>query len=176
MSISIPKIGLSAYSGTGKTTLLMQVIPLLKAENLRITVIKHAHHDFELDIPGKDSYELRKSGADQTIICTNNRMAVISEFTGSAEEPSLEKIVASLNPDEVDIVLVEGYKHFPFPKIELHRESLGKPYMHLNDENIIAIACDAVLPHNTNIPVLDINNFESIARFIYQDFYLTRRS
>ena len=174
MSISIPKIGFSAYSGTGKTTLIKQVIPLLKAEGLRITVIKHAHHNFELDIPGKDSYELRKSGADQTIICTATRMAVISEFANSALEPSLERIIASLDPDEVDIVLVEGYKHFRFSKIELHRKSLGKPYMHLNDDSIIAIACDAALPHSTNIPVLDINNFESIARFIYQDFYLNK--
>lgn len=174
MSIPIPIIGLCAYSGTGKTTLLKQVIPLLKAESLNITVIKHAHHNFEIDNPGKDSYELRKSGADQTIICSNTRMAVVSEFSDSAEEPSLEKIVASLDPDEVDIILVEGYKNFRFPKIELHRESLGKPYMHLIDDTIIAIACDAALPHSTNIPVLDINNFESIARFIYQDFYLTK--
>ena len=86
MNSSIPMLGFSAYSGTGKTTLLRQVIPILKAKGLRIAVIKHAHHDFDLDMPGKDSYELRKAGADETIICTMTRMARISEFENPQQE------------------------------------------------------------------------------------------
>ena len=94
MTDSVPILGFSAYSGTGKTTLLRQVIPLLKARGLRVSVIKHAHHDFDLDFPGKDSYELRKAGAEQTVICTTTRMALVTEFNHPAEEPSLQQIIA----------------------------------------------------------------------------------
>ncbi len=162
----IPMIGFSAFSGTGKTTLLKQVIPLLKNEGLRIAVIKHAHHHFDLDQPGKDSFELRKAGADKTIICTYTRMAVITEFPSPDAEPSLQDIVDSINPDEFDLILVEGYKHLPFPKIELHRKSVGKPYLYPEDPDIIAIACDAELPEPVNISVLDINDVEGIAALI----------
>ncbi len=162
----IPMIGFSAFSGTGKTTLLKQVIPLLKNEGLRIAVIKHAHHHFDLDQPGKDSFELRKAGADKTIICTYTRMAVITEFPSPDAEPSLQDIVDSINPDEFDLILVEGYKHLPFPKIELHRKSVGKPYLYPEDPDIIAIACDAELPEPVSISVLDINDIEGIAALI----------
>ncbi len=172
MRASIPILGFSAYSGTGKTTLLRQLIPLLKARDLRVSVIKHAHHHFELDFPGKDSYELRKAGADQTVICTTTRMALITEFDDPADEPELQEIIESLDTERVDIVLVEGYKDIHFPKIELHRQAMNTPYLHQKDDSIIAIACDAELPHETKIPVLDINDAEGIARFIYDDFYL----
>ena len=171
MNASIPILGFSAYSGTGKTTLLRQLIPLLKARELRVSVIKHAHHHFELDFPGKDSYELRKAGADQTVICTTTRMALITEFDEPADEPELQEIIESLDTNRVDIILVEGYKDIRFPKIELHRATLGKPILHLNDDSIIAIACDADLPHDPGIPVLDINNTGEIARFIYENFF-----
>jgi molybdopterin-guanine dinucleotide biosynthesis protein MobB len=170
---SVPILGFSAYSGTGKTTLLRQVIPLLKARGLRVSVIKHAHHDFDLDFPGKDSYELRKAGAEQTAICTTTRMVLMTEFNHPAEEPSLQQIVASLDTERVDIVLVEGYKDIRFPKIELHRQAMNTPYLHQQDDSIIAIACDAALSADTVIPVLDINDVEVIARYIYEDFYLT---
>ena len=163
-------LGFSAYSGTGKTTLITQLIPLLKARGMKISVIKHAHHDFDLDFPGKDSYELRKSGADQTIICTTTRMATITEFHDPGEEPGLQRIIDSLDSSRADIVLVEGYKDIRFPKIELHRESLGNPYMFQKDDSVIAIACD-VAPAEVSIPVLDINDIKGIARFIYEDFY-----
>lgn len=172
MRVKIPLVGFSAWSGTGKTTLLKQVIPLLKARGLRIAVIKHAHHDFDLDKPGKDSYELRKSGADQTVICTTTRMALISEFATPADEPTLDQILALLDGDKIDLVLVEGYKHLPIAKIELHRTGLGTPYMHPQDSSIIAIACDAALPETGTIPVLDINHIESVAAFIYDQVYL----
>ncbi len=171
MTSNIPILGFSAYSGTGKTTLLRQIIPALKQRGLRVSVIKHAHHDFDLDFPGKDSYELRKSGADQTVISTMTRMATITEFASPADEPDLQQIIASLDSSRADIVLVEGYKDIHFPKIELHRTALHKPYLYRNDDSVIAIACDAQPPEGIAIPVLDINDIEAIARFIYDDFY-----
>ncbi len=171
MTSSVPILGFSAYSGTGKTTLLRQVIPALKQRGLRVSVVKHAHHHFDLDFPGKDSYELRKAGADQTVICTMTRMAMITEFSEPEEEPDFHQIIASLDSSRADIILVEGYKDIRFPKIELHRAALNKPYLYQNDDSVIAIACDAELPDDAIIPVLDINDIESIARFIYDDFY-----
>ncbi len=173
-SSNLPMIGFSAYSGTGKTTLIKQVIPLLKAKGLRIAVIKHAHHHFDLDQPGKDSYELRKSGAAHTIICTATRMAAISEFASPDEEPSLQEIVNTLDKSKFDILLVEGYKHLAFAKIELHRASVGKPYLHPQDPTIIALACDNAPPETLSIPLLDINSPQEIARFIYDEFYLKK--
>ena len=172
---TIPMIGFSAYSGTGKTTLIKQLIPLLKRNGLRIAVIKHAHHDFDLDQPGKDSYELRKSGADQTIICTFTRMASITEFENPAQEPKLHEIVAELDPARIDLILVEGYKQVCFDKIELHRSEMRTPLLFPNDSNIIAIACDTGVESEISIPRLDINDIESVAAFIYQDFYLPRK-
>lgn len=176
MSASIPILGFSAWSGTGKTTLLRQLIPALKARGLRVSVIKHAHHHFELDFPGKDSYELRKAGADQTVICTTTRMAVITEFDAPADEPDLQQIIAMLDTERVDMILVEGYKDIHFPKIELHRAELEKPYLYTVDDSVIALACDGNPPGGIDIPVLDINNAEAIAEFIYAEFYLTGKS
>ena len=169
---SLPILGFSAYSGTGKTTLLRQVIPALQQRGLRVSVIKHAHHDFDLDFPGKDSFELRKAGATQTVICTMTRMATITEFDHPREEPELQQIIASLDTNRADIILVEGYKDIRFPKIELHRAALRKPYLFENDDSVIALACDNPAPDNISIPVLDINDIVSIASFIYDDFYL----
>ncbi len=168
--MSAPILGFSAWSGTGKTTLLRQLIPALRQRGLRVSVIKHAHHHFDLDFPGKDSYELRKAGATQTVICTTTRMATISEFDDPAEEPGLQDIVATLDTGKVDLVLVEGYKDVEFPKIELHRAELGKPYLHPDDANVIAIACDADPGTGTAIPVLDINRIDAIASFICERF------
>jgi molybdopterin-guanine dinucleotide biosynthesis protein MobB len=172
ISAHIPVIGFSAYSGTGKTTLLKKIIPLLKKRQLRLAVIKHAHHHFELDQPGKDSYEIRKSGADRTIICTTTRMAQITEFPTPEQEPSLQEIINTLNPNEFDLVLVEGYKHIPFTKIELHRSELKKPFLYPDDPSIIAIACDGPLPETSDIEILDINDVQRIAHFIYHRVYL----
>jgi molybdopterin-guanine dinucleotide biosynthesis protein MobB len=171
-SSDIPMIGFSAYSGTGKTTLIKQVIPLLKSRGLKIAVIKHAHHHFDLDQPGKDSYELRKSGADHTIICTTTRMAAISEFASPDQEPSLQEIIDTLDTTRFDILLVEGYKHLAFTKIELHRTALGKPYLHPEDPTIIALACDVKPPEALSIALLDINSPVEIAGFIYDEIFL----
>lgn len=168
----LPIIGFSAYSGTGKTTLIKQVIPLLKSKGLKIAVIKHAHHHFDLDQPGKDSYELRKSGAAHTIICTTTRMAAISEFANPDEEPSLQAIVDTLDARRFDILLVEGYKDLAFAKIELHRTAMKKPYLYPEDPTIIALACDDALSQAPAFPVLDINSPEGIAEFIYEEVYL----
>ena len=174
MISNMPVVGFSAYSGTGKTTLLTRVIPQLKSRGLKIAVIKHAHHHFDLDQPGKDSYVLRKSGANQTVICTHTRMALMSEFDKPEDDPSLEEIIESLNPAKSDLVLVEGYKHLKFSKIELHRKALGKPYLYPNDPAIIAIACDAPPSQATEIPIRDINDPEGIAKFIYEQIYLKK--
>ena len=176
MITKLPMIGFSAPSGTGKTTLLKQVIPLLKSKGLKIAIIKHSHQHFELDQPGKDSYELRKSGADHTIVCTTTRMAAITEFATPDDEPSLQEIADRLDINKLDILLVEGYRHLEFAKIELHRETLGKPYLYLNDPTIIALACDAEPPEDIAISVLDINSPEQIADFVHDKIYLKHAS
>ncbi|MGD8351024.1 MAG: molybdenum cofactor guanylyltransferase MobA [Gammaproteobacteria bacterium] len=171
----IPILGFSAWSGTGKTTLLRQLIPALGDHGLRVSVIKHAHHHFDLDVPGKDSFELRKAGAVQTVICTSTRMALITEFDSPADEPDLEQIINRLDTGRVDLVLVEGYKNIEFPKIELHRAEIGKPCRYPEDASVIALACDTAPPGEIAIPVLDINDVEAIARFICEDFYASRQ-
>lgn len=162
----VPLIGFCAYSGTGKTTLIKQLIPLLKQHGLRLAVIKHAHHDFDLDQPGKDSYELRKSGANQTVICTHTRMAWISEFDSPQDEPSLADIIGRIDGDSVDLVLVEGYKMEKIPKIELHRLALGKPLMYRDDDSVIALACDHCADEGHPLTCLDINKPGEVANFI----------
>ena len=172
INTALPMIGFSAYSGTGKTTLIKQIIPLLKSKGLKIVAIKHAHHHFDIDQPGKDSYELRKSGANHTIICTTTRMAAISEFASPDEEPTLQQIVDTLDTSKFDILLVEGYKHLAFAKIELHRAAVGKPYLYPEDPTIIALACDVAPSEALSIPILDINSPPQIAEFIYDEVYL----
>ena len=160
----IPVLGFSAYSGTGKTTLLRKLIPLLKAAGVRVAVIKHAHHDFDIDIPGKDSYELRKAGADQVLIASDKRRALITESV-PAREPELTELAASLDVSDVELVLVEGFRHLPFSKIELHRPSLGKPLIFPQDSTVMAIASDAQVEAG-DLTQLDINNPEQISVFI----------
>ncbi|MES9834718.1 MAG: molybdopterin-guanine dinucleotide biosynthesis protein B [Candidatus Thiodiazotropha sp. DIVDIV] len=167
----IPLLGFSAYSGTGKTTLLTKLLPILKADGLRIAVVKHAQHQFEIDHPQKDSYELRMSGATQMLLASRGRMALIAE-TDSHHEPSLQSSLPHLDHRTLDLVLVEGFKHAPIHKIELHRPKLGKPLLCLNDSNIIAIATDeAICSLPEGLPVLDLNQPEAIANFIRQQLY-----
>ena len=166
----LPLVGFSAYSGTGKTTLLTKLLPVLRANGLRVGVLKHAHHDFDIDHPGKDSYKLRKAGGAQMVIASSKRVALIKERETSDKEPDLSEALAILDPTALDLVLVEGFKREPFPKIELHRPSLGKPLLFTNDKNIIAIAVDTPLNDmDINIPCLDINNIEAIAQFICEN-------
>ena len=161
-------IGLAGWSGSGKTTLIKKVIPCLTARGLKVSTLKHAHHGFDLDQPGKDSFFHRAAGATEVVISSAKRWAILHELRSEAEW-DLPDLLAKMSP--VDLVLVEGYKDIRFPKIELHRAALRKPYLYQNDDSVIAIACDAQPPEGVAIPVLDINDIEAIARFIYDDFY-----
>ena len=163
-------IGFAAYSGTGKTTLLKKVIPALKTRGLRIGVVKHAHHEFEVDVPGKDSYELRKAGADQMLIGSATRWALMSDCDDKAL--SLEDHLEHLHQDELDIILVEGFKPYKIPKIELTRSELSSPAIHPQDDSIIAIATDEPGTVTTNLPILDINNAGEICDFIIKYFQI----
>ena len=162
----LPLIGLSAYSGTGKTTLLTQLIPILKKRNLRIGVVKHAHHKFDIDHPGKDSYEFRQAGAEQVAVASKNRIAWIKEHQENKDEAVLSDALAILDTDNLDLVIVEGFKGEAFPKIELHRPSLGKPLIYKHDKNIIALATDTHLTVTAAPALLDLNQPAEIAEFI----------
>ncbi len=163
----IPILGFVASSGTGKTTLLLKIIPLLKAKGLRLGMIKHSHHKkFDIDHPGKDSYRLRQAGAEQMLVASRKRWALMVEMDEEFEEPNLEQLLSHLNQEQLDLILVEGFKHETFPKIEVHRPSLGHSLFFPTDSSIIAIACDAPPAKPTNLPVLDMNQPEQIVAFI----------
>ena len=169
----VPILGFAAYSGTGKTTLLAKVIPLLKEKNIRLGIIKHAHHDFDIDQPGKDSYKLRKSGADKMLIASSKRWALMVENDPHTAEPDLQTLIGKIDPDSLDLILVEGFKHESFPKIELHRSEYNSDFIYPDDESVIAIATDKPLPtsgDNRPIKQLDINNPSDIAAFICDNF------
>lgn len=140
---SVRFIGLAGWSGAGKTTLIRKVIPALTATGLRVSTIKHAHHDFDVDQPGKDSWEHRQAGASETLISSSRRWALMHELRG-APEPTLEMLLAHLAP--ADLVLVEGFKRGPHPKIEVHRVANGKPMLWPDDGSIVGIATDSVEP------------------------------
>jgi molybdopterin-guanine dinucleotide biosynthesis protein B len=154
-------LGLVGWSGAGKTTLLTALIPCFNASGLKISTIKHAHHAVELDRPGKDSYRHRHAGAEETILANAARFALFSEHR-DAPEPDLAALVTRLAP--VDLVLVEGFKSYDFPKIEVFRPTLAKPPLWL-EQSLLAVAADAPLP-NCPLPVLDLNAPESVASFI----------
>jgi len=160
-----PVLGFAAFSGTGKTTLLRQLIPLLREAGIHIGLIKHAHHEFDIDRPGKDSYELRKAGAEQVLIASSQRWALMVE-TPDQPEAQLNELLARLDQTALDLILVEGFRHVPFTKIELHRPALGHPLLCTEDHSIIAVASDAPLVLPRNLPALDLNNPAAIARFI----------
>lgn len=160
-----PIVGFAAWSGTGKTTLLTRLLPLLRGRGLRIGVVKHAHHDFDIDVPGKDSYELRKAGASHVLVGSRRRWALVVE-TDLPQEPPLSEMLSHIAPDELDLILVEGLKREAIPKIELHRPSLGKPLLCRNDPHIVAVATDAPLALPRPLPLLDLNRPEQIAEFI----------
>ncbi len=171
----VPVIGFAAYSGTGKTTLLVQLLVRMKAQGLRVGVIKHAHHSFEIDHPGKDSYELRHAGACQMLIGSRQRWALINENSGE-HEPDLQDYLDRLDQDQLDLVLVEGFKPGNIPKIELHRPSLDKPLLCQTDSSIIAVAHDAGTPLAVECQQLDINDPAAIVTFIIDRFQVDCQS
>ncbi|MBI6183027.1 molybdopterin-guanine dinucleotide biosynthesis protein B, partial [Serratia proteamaculans] len=158
-----PLLAIAAYSGTGKTTLLKQLIPLLKQRCIRVGLIKHTHHDMDVDTPGKDSYELRKAGADQTLVASDRRWALMTE-TPEQQSLDLQYLASRFDRSKVDVILVEGFKHEPVSKIILYREDIGRPLEDMLDEFVIAVASDQSITVKSRS--LDLNQPESIADFI----------
>lgn len=164
---TVPILGFAAASGTGKTTLLTQLIPLLRQQDIRVGLIKHSHHHFEIDKPEKDSYRLRKAGASPVMLVSSHRRAIITEFE-PAIEPSLNKQLQAFDQSQLDLILVEGFKAEIFPKIELHRQALTNAVLYTQDTSIIAVASDATLELPPPLIALDLNQPQMIADFISQ--------
>ncbi|MDN3653972.1 bifunctional molybdopterin-guanine dinucleotide biosynthesis adaptor protein MobB/molybdopterin molybdotransferase MoeA [Thalassotalea ponticola] len=161
----VPVIGICAYSGTGKTTLLSALIPWLKNKGINVAVIKHAHHQFDLDKPGKDSFVLRQSGAQQVLIASSRRYAHLVER--QVDSPiQLQPLLAQIDTRTVQLILVEGFKHHPISKIELHRASCKQPLIYPNDHSVMAIACCKQTQIDTELTRLDIDDIEQIGDFI----------
>jgi len=152
-------IGLAGWSGSGKTTLITKLIPRLLARGVKVSTLKHAHHGFDMDKPGKDSFMHREAGATEVLISSAKRWAILHELRAE-EEWDLSALVAKMSP--VDLVLVEGFKRDAFPKLEIHRAANGKPLLYPQDPHIVAVASDTPLPA-TSLPVLDLNTIEPIA-------------
>jgi len=165
----IPILGFSAPSGTGKTTLLTQLIPLLNKQNIRTGLIKHSHHNFQIDKPGKDSFRLREAGATPVMLVSSHRRAIITEFP-SPQEPILNEQLSYFDQSNLDLILVEGFKQETFPKIELHRPSLDQPLRYLHDLSIIAVASDHELTLERELVQMNLNQPTQIADFIIQNF------
>ncbi len=165
-------LGFCAFSGTGKTTLLTQLIPILTRDGIKLSVIKHAHHNFDIDHEGKDSYELRHAGATQMLISSSKRWALMRELKKHESELSLDELIDVIDHSCTDLILVEGFKKADIPKIELHRPSLGHPLMCNNDQNVIAVAVDETCSIPEHINRLNLNQTNEIAAFIKKYFNL----
>ena len=155
-------IGLAGWSGSGKTTLVTKVIPVLVERGLRVATVKHAHHDFDTDQPGKDSWLHRRAGASEVAIVSDRRWAIVHEL-GQEPEPPLMDMLAKLSP--VDLVIVEGFKRHPHPKLEVYRAAVGKPLLHPEDDCIVDVATDAALPE-AQVPVVMLEDIETIANVL----------
>ena len=155
-------IGLAGWSGSGKTTLVTSVIPVLVRRGLKVATVKHAHHEFDIDQPGKDSWLHRQAGASEVAIVSSRRWALIHEL-GAEPEPALTDVLAKISP--VDLVIVEGFKRHSHPKLEVYRAAVGKPLLHPEDDCIVALATDAPLPQ-AQVPVLMLDDIEGIANVL----------
>src|SRR5438132_6350155 len=162
-------IGIAGYSGSGKTTLSEKVIPVLVREGLRVSLIKHAHHEFDVDQPGKDSHRHRHAGCAEVLVSSSKRWALMHELRG-ATEPTLQDQLKKLSP--CDVVIVEGYKAEAIPKVEVHRREARTPLLHLEDPNVVAVATDQ--PLETALPQFALGDAEGVARFIIQHLGLNR--
>ena len=154
--------GLAGWSGSGKTTVLVRLVPLLAGRGLRVSTVKHAHHGFDIDHPGKDSYRHRGAGATEVLVASAKRWALIHELH-EAPEPELAELLARMTP--VDLVLIEGFKRDPHPKLEIWRRSNGKPLLCPDDPHIVAVASDEPV-EGLPVPRLDLNDTDALARFI----------
>jgi molybdopterin-guanine dinucleotide biosynthesis protein MobB len=164
-------LGLAGWSGSGKTTLLAKLIPLFTAQGIAVSTIKHAHHDFDVDQPGKDSWVHRQAGAAEVLVASSRRFALMREFRG-APEPNLAELLAKMRP--VDIILVEGFKRDPIPKIEVYRPELGKAPLYRDDDRVIAVASPTQI--DTELPWMPLNAPDVIAAFIMEQANIARRS
>lgn len=164
--------GLAGWSGSGKTTLVVRLIPVLTGRGLTVSTMKHAHHAFEPDQEGKDSYEHRHAGASEVMVGSARRWALMHELR-DAPEPSMDELVARMSP--VDLLLVEGFKRAQHEKLEVYRQANGKPFLHPDDPQIVAVASDAPIDDLT-LPRLDLDDVEGIADFIMAHCGLTARS
>jgi molybdopterin-guanine dinucleotide biosynthesis protein B len=153
--------GFAGFSGSGKTTLVEQLIPRFVKRGLKVSLIKHAHHTFDVDQPGKDSYRHRHAGATEILVTSSRRWVLMHELRGEAE-PAFDEQVRHLSP--CDLLLVEGFKHAPIPKLEVWREETGEALLHPNDPHIVAVASDRKV--ETRLPLLDLNDIDGIAAFI----------
>ena len=153
--------GFAGWSGSGKTTLIEKLIPRFTGRGLRVSLIKHAHHTFDVDHPGKDSYRHRHAGAGEVLVTSSRRWVLMHELRGAAE-PSLDEQLKHLSP--CDLLIVEGFKHAPIPKLEVWRALTGESLLHPQDPHIVAVASDAKV--ETKLPLLDLNDDAAIAEFI----------
>jgi molybdopterin-guanine dinucleotide biosynthesis protein B len=160
-TVAMKVFGFAGFSGSGKTTLIERLIPIFTARGLRVSLVKHAHHTFDVDQPGKDSYRHRHAGATEVLVTSSRRWVLMHELRGEAE-PSMEEIVARISP--CDLLLVEGYKRAAIPKLEVYREAVGEGWLHPHDPHIVAIATDGRF--EVPIPVLDLDRPQEIGEFI----------
>ncbi|MFY9314667.1 MAG: molybdopterin-guanine dinucleotide biosynthesis protein B [Burkholderiales bacterium] len=160
-------LGFAGWSGSGKTTLIEKLIPRFVRRGLRVSLIKHAHHSFDVDQPGKDSYRHRHAGAAEILVTSSRRWVLMHELRG-AHEPAFEEQVKRLSP--CDLLLVEGFKHAPIPKIEVWRAATGEPLLHPGDPQVVAVASDTKL--DIRLPLLDLNDDAGISEFIHKKLEL----
>jgi len=156
------RFGIAGWSGSGKTTLIVKLLPELARRGVSVSTVKHAHHGFDIDLPGKDSYEHRRAGATEVLVSSVNRWALVHEHRG-APETALEELIARMTP--VDLVLVEGFKTEVHDKLEVHRPAIGKPLLCATDSRVVAVASNESVPALT-IPRLDLDDAPRIADFI----------
>ena len=162
-------IGIAGFSGSGKTTLIEKLIPVFVREGLRVSLIKHAHHEFDVDQPGKDSWRHRHAGCAEVLVSSSQRWALMHELRG-APEPTLQEQLRHLSP--CDLVIVEGYKSEPIPKVEIHRAAAKAPLLFPQDKHVVAVATDE--PLDTKLPQLALDDVEAIAGFILHELRLDR--
>ncbi len=166
----IPVIGFIGWSGSGKTTLLVKLLTHFKQQGLNVGMIKHAHHDVEFDKPHKDSYKLRKAGASQMLLATAKRWALMVDLSEQQNEPNLQQMVNQLDQNHLDFILVEGFKHTDYPKIEVYNSTLNKPIIHPDMDDIFAVITDHIQSIQTSLPAFNRDDISQIADFIISHY------